>query len=133
MELWLIDDDDVDRESFIRCMRQLAPHIHVTASTTAEAALQRLHQQAPHGLPFALVLDLYLPRMSGFAFLQQVRQDTILRSLAVFVLTGSNAQQDRVRAQAYRVAGYLYKDQRETGCQELLTLLQQLADYSTTT
>ncbi|WP_141289365.1 response regulator, partial [Ideonella azotifigens] len=56
-----------------------------------------------------VLLDLNMPRMDGFEFLQQLRADPALCDEVVFVLTTSDADADRVRAYHENVAGYMVK------------------------
>ena len=127
LHLLLVDDDEIDREVLVRCLRPHRHHFTVTTTTDASEALHILggaagHRRLPR--PYAIVLELYLPGMDGFAFLQALRQDPDLRASTVFVLTGSAREQDRVRAAAYPIAGYWVKDELDAQCTQLIQWLE---------
>ena len=56
-----------------------------------------------------VLLDLNMPGMDGFQFLEAVRSDDELKRTVVFVLTTSSRDQDRYRAYNEHVAGYMVK------------------------
>ena len=56
-----------------------------------------------------VLLDLNMPRMDGFQFLEELRGDPKLRRTVVFVLSTSARDQDRARAYDEQVAGYMVK------------------------
>jgi CheY-like chemotaxis protein len=76
--------------------------------------------------PRVILLDLNMPRMNGFEFLQALRADEALTDDIVFVLTTSDADTDRSRAYRQHVAGYMVK--AEVGPQ-FSRLAQLLMDY----
>ncbi|MGB0732896.1 MAG: response regulator, partial [Pontibacterium sp.] len=58
-----------------------------------------------------VLLDLNMPRMNGFEFLEELRADQQLKRTIVFVLTTSNDDTDRARAYENAIAGYMVKSQ----------------------
>ena len=127
LHLLLVDDDEIDREMVVRCLRPHRHHFTVTATAGAREALHILCGEAGHRRlrrPYAIVLELCLPGMDGFAFLQALRQDPDLKASTVFVLTGSASEPDRVRAAAYALAGYWLKDELHAPCTPLLQRLE---------
>ena len=59
--------------------------------------------------PFLILLDLSMPRMGGIEFLQELRKDEELRKSVVFIMTTSDADEDKVSAYNLGVAGYILK------------------------
>ncbi|MBI4057110.1 MAG: response regulator, partial [Elusimicrobia bacterium] len=47
--------------------------------------------------PDLILLDLKMPRMGGFRFLEAIKQDTQLKQIPVAVLTTSESQEDVAR------------------------------------
>ena len=50
-----------------------------------------------------------MPRMNGFEFLTALRADRKLQDEVVFVLTTSDADEDRTHAYHEQIAGYMVK------------------------
>lgn len=65
--------------------------------------------RTPPSHPYLILLDLNMPRMNGFEFLEELRKNPALHSTLVFVLTTSAEEEDRVRAYGHNVAGYVLK------------------------
>ncbi len=127
LQLLLVEDDEIDRELVVRCLCHHARHFTVTATADAREALHILGGEAGHRplpRPYAIVLELCLPGMDGFAFLQALRQDPDLKASTVFVLTGSASEQDRVRAANYLIAGYWVKNEVDAQCTQLIQRLE---------
>jgi CheY-like chemotaxis protein len=59
--------------------------------------------------PRVVLLDLNMPRMNGFEFLAALRNDRVLQAEVVFVLTTSDADEDKTRAYHEQIAGYMVK------------------------
>lgn len=59
--------------------------------------------------PRVLVLDIMLPKRSGFEVLKQIRGDKATRNLPVLVLTAKGQQQDRRIAQELGADGFVTK------------------------
>lgn len=63
----------------------------ISAVTDGEAVLEAVRRLHPR----MVVLDVMLPRRSGFEVLKQIRADAQTRSLPVLILTAKGQQQDR--------------------------------------
>ena len=71
---------------------------HVADGEEALAYLRRSGKYAAASRPDLILLDLILPRMSGFEVLAEIKSDPSLRSIPVVVLTTSSDQQDVLRS-----------------------------------
>lgn len=112
IQIVLIDDDDVDVEAVARLLRlHSLPYNLVTFSNGSDAknALGGTFGYELLRRPYLILLDLNMPRMNGIAFLDELRQDAVLRRSIVFALTGSDEERDMAAAYDRRVAGYLIK------------------------
>lgn len=67
----------------------------VASATDGAAALVEIKRLAPK----IVVLDVMLPRQSGFEVLKQIRTDTSLGNLPVLMLTAKGQQQDKRTAE----------------------------------
>lgn len=112
LNLLLVEDDDVAAEAVIRGLHRHAMDCPVIAAEDGKAALQILrgnHSARRIEKPYLVLLDLNMPGMNGFEFLEALRADTALRDTVVFVLTTSSAETDRARAYRENIAGYIVK------------------------
>lgn len=112
INILLIEDDEIDVRAVKRAFQEqkIANPIHVAADGVDALALLRGNggrERLPR--PCLILLDLKLPRMNGIQFLRELRADPALRDNIVFVLTGSEAEEDKVAAYENHVAGYLLK------------------------
>jgi CheY-like chemotaxis protein len=65
--------------------------------------------RARHPMPFLLLLDLRLPKLSGFEVLAWIRDQPELAELIVIVLTGSDHVPDMTKARELGANSYLVK------------------------
>jgi CheY-like chemotaxis protein len=73
--------------------------------------------------PFLILLDLNMPRMDGIEFLKELRKDEELKRSIVFIMTTSDADEDKVKAYNLGVAGYILKSNRANAFSEAAALL----------
>jgi CheY-like chemotaxis protein len=108
----LVDDDEIDVIAIRRSFWQLKianPLVVARNGLEAQDMLRGDNGQAKLRAPYLVLLDLDMPRMGGIAFLDELRQDPVLRRTRVFVMTSSAAEEDRERAYERNVAGYVMK------------------------
>ena len=114
MRVLLVDDDAVDAEGVARAFRKNGIPYPIVRAVDGVQALEILRgsgEKAPLARPYLILLDLNMPRMSGVEFLQEIRNDPQLKDANIFVLTTSQADEDKVAAYGLNVAGYLVKDE----------------------
>lgn len=123
--VFLVDDNEVDlfvQKRFIE-MRKFAGNI-VTFSSPSKA-LEVLTNN-PTQIPGILFLDINMPMLNGFEFLERVRETSheLFNQLRVVVLTSSNSQLDRDRAFSFsNVIRFIPKPLTSQGLDELLNSL----------
>ncbi len=89
----LIVEDDPLMVAFLD--EFLSGNFQTTKVTSGEEALEILRSETDVAL---VILDLFMPGMSGFELLEIVRADAGFDRLPVLVLSGSEKSEDRVRA-----------------------------------
>ncbi|ASK70629.1 Response regulator rcp1 [Shewanella putrefaciens] len=120
----LVDDDDVDYMAVQRAMKQLRLlNPLVRARDGLEALSILTHSDAIKG-SYLILLDLNMPRMNGFEFLEHIRSNPVLSSSVVFMLTTSSADEDRMRAYSHHVAGYMVKTDIKDGFNNIFNMLE---------
>lgn len=114
LSILLVEDDDVAAEAVQRSLRKAGLHIPVVVAENGEVGLSILRGESAQPVispPYVVLLDLNMPVMSGFEFLEAVRADANLSNTVIFVLTTSNADSDRSRAYHKNIAGYMVKSE----------------------
>jgi CheY-like chemotaxis protein len=127
LSVLLIEDDDVAAEAAVRSLKKNGLDYPLYTVGNGAEGLDALRGIGPHGvLPKAtlVLLDLNMPVMDGFEFLEALRADPVLRSTVVFVLTTSDADQDRSRAYHNCIAGYMVKTALGSQLSNLANLLK---------
>jgi HAMP domain-containing protein/signal transduction histidine kinase/DNA-binding response OmpR family regulator len=82
--LLVVDDDEAQRQAIVELVGGDGD-VEIVAVGSSEEALQALDEQPPFD---CMVLDLKLPKMTGFDLLERVKSDERSRSLPVIVYTG---------------------------------------------
>jgi CheY-like chemotaxis protein len=127
VSILVVDDDRVDTMAIRRSLRELQITNPVIAARDGIEALERLRGENGRDkvpAPLLVLLDLNMPRMGGLEFLEELRADPELHATLVFVMTTSAAVEDRTRAYAKNVAGYVLKFQQEQGFQNAILMLE---------
>ena len=124
----IVDDDEIDVRTLRRAFSQVQIGNPILVANDGEEALEILRGKAGGpGLSdrTIVILDLNMPRMDGIEFLSEVRRDPDLRRLLVFVLTTSNADEDRLKAYDHLISGYLVKPRSAQGLRDIACLMRR--------
>ena len=125
VKIVLVEDDVVDAENVKRTLRRLtvANPIHTYSDGAQALAALQGNGAPPLERPYLILLDLNMPCMNGFEFLEHLEGDARLKDSIVFVLTTSEAERDRRRAYSHGIAGYIVKSQVRDGLRRVVPLL----------
>ena len=86
-----------------------------------EEALAELIAAQKAGTPYGLVLtDMHMPKMDGFALVEQIRQRPELSTATIMMLTSSGHRGDAERCQKLGVSAYLLKPIRQSELREAI-------------
>jgi CheY-like chemotaxis protein len=122
----LVDDDDVDVQAVRRAFRKAKIANPVEVARDGVEALAILRGEEGHDpiqRPYIIILDLNMPRMDGREFLTELRNDPQHHDAVVFVLTTSQADEDRAASYDKNVAGYIVKSDVGKGFLNVINLL----------
>lgn len=116
----VVEDDEATREMMVRLLSGLGWSVH--ASHNGVEALARLYEQVPQ----LILLDLMMPEMDGFQFLEEIRKHEKWQRIPVVVLSSMDlTNEDRQRLNG-RVLQFLQKG--TTSREDLVNKLQHLID-----
>jgi CheY-like chemotaxis protein/anti-sigma regulatory factor (Ser/Thr protein kinase) len=100
----LVVDDNVDAANALRYLLENDGHeVKVAGDGAAGLALARDFR------PDVLLLDIGLPRLSGYEIAKLIRSDDSLRNVVIIAITGYGQAEDRARAMASGFDHYLTK------------------------
>ncbi len=108
----LVEDDQMDVMNVQRELRKQnigVPLIHARNGREALNLLRGENGETKITPPSVVLLDLNMPRMNGLELLDTLRSDPEFVGLNVFVMTTSDLDTDRLRAQQLAVSGYIIK------------------------
>lgn len=109
----IVDDDEISVIAVRRAIKKLKIINPVRTAKDGQHALDILRgdsRQEKCARPFLVLLDINMPRMDGFEFLETIRKDPDLKHAVVFILSTSDTPQDVTAAYQKNVAGYIVKD-----------------------
>ena len=129
IDILLVEDDPGDvlmtREAFEHHKIRNALHV---ASDGVEA-LQFLKREGRFGeapRPGLILLDLNLPRKDGREVLGEIKQDPVLRTIPVVVLTTSEAEEDILRSYDLHANAYVTKP---VDFEKFVEVVRQIDDF----
>jgi CheY-like chemotaxis protein len=102
----LVVEDEVALQEAIQ-LKLRKSNFHVLTAVTAEDALVVLQKERPD----LIWLDLLMPGMGGFAFLERIRHEVGLSNIPVMVVSVSASPEKLRRAFELNVVEYIVKSQ----------------------
>ncbi|NGP17565.1 response regulator transcription factor [Devosia aurantiaca] len=103
IDILIAEDEPSIMESLDFILRRAGWSIE--AVTDGAAALEQARRLQPR----MVVLDVMLPKASGFDVLKQLRADAATRDMPVLILTAKGQQQDRRVAEDLGASGFVTK------------------------
>ena len=110
IKVMLVDDEEVDFINVKRAFKKNNLDHTLEYQSNGLDAIKHLRSiQNPIDLPQVVLLDINMPKMNGHEFLTEVRADTRLKHIVVYVLTTSSQNRDIDKAYQNQVSGYFIK------------------------
>jgi CheY-like chemotaxis protein len=110
----LVEDNPADAILVREALDEHGVHCDLTTLTDGERAFQLIERidREQAECPDLVILDLKLPKKSGFEILERMRSSPICARIPVVIFTSSSAQQDKDRAAALGGTRYIAKPHR---------------------
>lgn len=109
---YIIDDDEVSLFLTSMLLESGSYVRHVVSFESAEHALEKLKQEEIHAIPNIIFLDLNMPDLSGWEFLDLLSQQEqkYINKCKVFILSSSVDTAEKEKAKSYKlVTAFLHK------------------------
>ena len=115
-EILLAEDDPRDIELTLAALEEHNLANKVVVARDGVEALDYLYRRGqfagrPAGHPVVVLLDLKMPKVDGLEVLRQVKDDPLLKTIPIVVLTSSRQDQDIVESYRLGVNAYVVKPQ----------------------
>ncbi|NLR58527.1 response regulator [Chitinophaga polysaccharea] len=112
--IFIVDDDPIHQQIAKIMIERQAISNHIRVFSDAQDVLDYLRTNAgsPEALPDLILLDLNMPVMDGWEFLEEYAGfcTELPKNIRIFVLTSSIDEKDKERVSGYSfVTGYLTK------------------------
>lgn len=126
----LIDDDEINNFIFIKLIKEAGIRASCTTSTNGQKALRKLkkwHHEGGKHYPDLILLDLDMPVMDGFEFLEEYEKQLYPshQHVQLYMLSSSIRSEDRSRARSYAsVSNFISKPLPIPALQEILVQYQ---------
>ena len=110
--LFLVEDNPADVVILREALAEAGLTVDTEVAGSGSEALARLHaceDDPARGAPDLILLDLNLPHMGGLELLALLKNDRILKSIPVLVLSTSRNERDVSESYRLHANGYLQK------------------------
>lgn len=107
----LVEDDDIDREAIIRLFKKNNIDDQLAFAKDGLEALSMLNgkDDSCQLKPSLILLDINMPKMNGFEFLEIIRAQEQFNHINVIMLTTSDREDDIKDARRLNVTDYITK------------------------
>ncbi|MFI5218472.1 MAG: response regulator [Bacteroidia bacterium] len=114
----LIDDDNDDQEFFKQALSEINAELVCTVAENGIDGLKKIKIPPPPDLMF---LDINMPLMDGFQYLQAVKREHDYKNIPVVMFTTSGSFNDREKAKQLGAARYIIKPNSFQNLKKVLT------------
>lgn len=122
MKILLVEDD-----KFLRTLlekRLKSENFEVEIAVDGEEALEK----AASFLPSLILLDIILPKKSGFTFLEEIKKNENLKNIAVIILSNLGQNEDIEKGKTLGAIDYFIK--ASTSIEELVRKIKEILEKS---
>lgn len=123
LKILVVDDDPIVVFMHKRLLAKTMPGYQFAIAANGVEALRYIEQDADTSLHFLILLDINMPEMNGYEFLDAIQDMEIADRCHVVMVTSSIDAFDHDKSQGYRqVLGYFEKPLRIEDCTEIMRL-----------
>lgn len=119
-----VDDDDGDAKAVKRALSKANFVNETLRASDGHEALEMLRQRKFKTPNCILLVDINMPKMSGFEFIETMKKDESIGPMITFILSTSSAREDRQRAYELGVSGYITKSKAGNDFKRLVQLVE---------
>ena len=122
-----VEDDDSTYHALTMAFEEAAPEVEMRRACDGDQALSMLRapSEAERLRPDLIMLNLNLPKWTGFELLEEMKKDGLVDSIPVVVFSSSSLNTDKARCLALGARGYFTKS---TNFDEFVHTVQSVCD-----
>jgi len=124
LNIFYADDDEDDREIFSEAILTINPTTRITLSKDGQEALETLRKGLQ--LPNYIFLDINMPRMNGRECLAELKADSRLKNIPVFITSTSAGVEERKTLELLGAQGFMPK---ASNLNEFIKTLRVIVGY----
>src|SRR5688572_25389324 len=112
INILLVEDDNLDQMEVKRTLEKKNILHRLKVAKNGEEAFRVLEESDSDiypGKPDIILLDLNMPKMNGFEFLNRIKCKEDWKEIKVFILTTSEEKEDKMAANKYGISGFITK------------------------
>ena len=112
IDILLVEDNPSDVELAQRVLKNSKFSLNIALAEDGEVAMAYLCQEGGHAnatRPDLILLDLAMPKKSGYEVLVEMNADPDLKSIPVMILTATQAERDRLYFDNFHPSNYCSK------------------------
>lgn len=106
-KIMLIEDDAIEIMKFRRVLLKLNLEYEVIEMNNGQVALEYLIKK--ENLPDIILLDLNMPILNGFEFLNLIKKEEIVKYIPIIVLSSSEDPNEVLEAYNEGISGFIKK------------------------
>jgi len=115
IDILLIEDEESDIIITLKAFEKYKETVRISVVSSAEQALDYLYQKGDYQNqeypqhPHIILLDINMPKITGFELLRTIKNDHQLKTIPVVMLTSSRSEQDVYKSYLLQASGYISK------------------------
>lgn len=118
----LVDDDTTLLEMYDERLK--VEGFKIVQATDGDAALEKMREIRPD----VILLDIMMPKVSGFEVLRQLKENPEFEDIPVLILTALIQDKDREQGKALGAADYIVKSETMPG--EVIEKIKKVLEQS---
>ncbi|MBO0930672.1 response regulator [Fibrella aquatilis] len=129
--LFLVDDDEDDIYLARLTFSEHFPDWKLTSFSDGQELVDYVSEHTTQPLPDLIILDLNMPRLTGFEALALLKQNPNWQRIPVAILTTSSSPEDRNRSEALGACAFMTKPASIDQLASLITISKLSAANNT--
>ena len=128
-EILLVEDNPAHADLLRETLKQSKIANNLNVAGDGELAMDYLHKRGEFAAslrPGLILLDLGLPKKSGFEVLEEIKGDPDLRRIPVVILTTSKAEEDIIKGYDLHANCYI---QKPVHLSEFIEMIKTIEDF----